>query len=324
MPNRKRKYWVCIVIVKLKINYTTIHFFTASDGELSCNSDFDLETQAENLQKLFNQVYPVTIRALNDGSVNNIQLLKAQLNVMMRQFKAEQNVGNFFSKLETKNTSGEIFHLLMTRKYLGFLNLQFLPLFEPFLPDDQGNDICHKIEVCRKQHREFFSNSISNLAELFDDRGDLLNPASGLPNIKFTLQLDKWGEKSFIQWNNLLVKLCGWPDCFLFKNIEESGTEISIEYSILPFMVSRVVNTFLDKEISQTFEKFDVSYVVAGTELERKAADETAWIHTSVQETSELVKKMSSSQVSKLHQRTTSSKLKKNRISQASVTNVSQ
>ena len=274
-----------------------------------------METQAENVQKLFNQVYPVTIRALNDGNVNNAQLLKAQLNVMM-QFNAEQSVSSFLRRLETKNTSGEIFHLLMTRKYLGFLNLQFLPLFEPFLPDDLGNEIYHKIEVCRKQHREFFSNSILNLAELFEERGDLLNPASGLPKIKFTLQLDKWGEKSFMQWNNLLVKLCGWPDCFLFEHIEEIGTTFFIEYSILPFMVSRVVNTFLDKEISQTFENFGVSYDVVGTDLERKAADETAWIHASVQE---LLKKISSNHDSI----TSSSEIKKKGISQPPVTDVS-
>ena len=293
--------------------------FTALDGgELSsaCNSDLDLETQAENLQNLFTQVHS----AIRAGNVNNAQLLKAQLNVMM-QFNAKQpNVNSFFSKLETKNTSEEIFHLLMTRKYLGFMNLQFLPLFKPFLPNDLENDICHKIELCRKQQREFFSNSISKLARLFDNRKDLLNSASVLPKIRFTLQLDKWGEKSFIQWNNLLVKLLCWPNCFLFKSIKESSTEISIKCYILPFMVSRVVNTFLDKEISHTFEKFGVSYVMAGTELERKAADETAWIHVSVRETSELLKKMSSPyQVSGLHQQTTtSSKLKKNRISQAS------
>ena len=269
-------------------------------------------TQAVNLQKLFNQI---SIRTSNDGNINNnAQLLKAQLNVML-QFNSEQNVNGFLSKLETKHSSGEIFHLLMTRKYLGFLNLQFLPLFEPaFLPDDQGNDIYHKIEECRQQHREFFSNNISNLAELFEERGDLLNPVSGLPKIKFTLQLDKWGKKSFTQWNNLLVKLCGWPDCFLFEHIEEIRTKISIEYSILPFMVSRVVNTFLDKEISQAFENFGVSYVATGTDLERKAADETAWIHTSVQE---LLKKMTSSQGSRLP---SSSEIKKKGISQPSVT----
>ena len=266
-----------------------LHLFftdTLECGRLSRKSeslDF-LESQAENLQVAFNQIHPAIIQSLN-ATDSNVQLFKSLLIVLM-QFNAEQNASGFkLSRLESKNSFSDILKLLVSKKLLGFFNIQLLQLlFEPFVTP--RSDAYNKIEAYKKQHREFISISLSRFAELIDEREDLLSSASGLPKITFVLQKNQWEDTSFFEWSGLLKHCCTWPDCFLLQRIEEVGNEITLEYSVLPFMVARVFNTLSNDDTLQIFAKFGVSYVVAGTELQRIAADETAWIQASVQKAS--------------------------------------
>ena len=247
------------------------------------------------MQETFDKLYPAIIDACNAENIN-IQLLKTQLYVMMQFCNAEQNSkSGFTSELESKHSFKEIFYFLMAKRLLGFLSIYLLPLFETLLP--QMNVLVHnKIKAYNKQHKNFLSNDISSFAAIFCD----IVIATGLPMVEFTLCSEKWRRRSFIEWNELLSKLCNWPDCFLFQHIKENDTEIVIEHSVLPFMVSRVFNTLMDDDVSQAFQILGVSYKVG--EMKRIAGNETAKIHTSVQEASALLKGEPNSAVCRLPQ----------------------
>ena len=218
------------------------HIFFLHTGSTHCHMYSFTETveAAKTLRKAFNNLVEFVLPMISEL---NVDKLKLRINIYIRdEQQITPEVRKHLDDLDKKSTHSAILNFLINRNFLGYLNYEFLEVFEGMVSSDE---LTSRIQEYKTDHDKFLQcTDFRTLTEVFKEKPEL-GPASAVGLPKFTLHLEsQWEGRSTYSWKELLDKQFNWPPHVHVTSITRNC--IIIEYSVLPFFAPAVVRDLTD------------------------------------------------------------------------------
>ena len=208
---------------------------------------------AKALRKAFKNLVKIVLCTVREIDVCD---LKLEINwYITNEQQNTPEIQKHLDDLQHVLTSDGVLNFLINRNFLGYLNYEFLEVFEGMVSSDE---LTSKIQNYKTDHDKFLRcTDFKTLVEVFKEKPEL-GPASAVGLPKFTLHLEsQWEGRSTYSWKELLDKQFNWPPHVHVTSITRNC--IIIEFSVLPFFAPAVVRDLTDPLVQAVLKRQGVT-----------------------------------------------------------------